>query len=62
MRGQKAFIAAAGLIFAALVAIHVARIAFEGSGPVHNPFFAATTLIALAGAIWAAVLLLRVSR
>jgi hypothetical protein len=62
MRGQRAFIAAAGLVFAALAVIHMARIVFEGSGPLHDPFFVGATLIALAGALWAALLLLRASR
>ena len=62
MGGQKAYIAAAGLVFTALVVIHLARIAFEGSGPLHDPFFVGSTLIALAAALWAAILLVRGSR
>jgi hypothetical protein len=62
MRGQRAFIASAGVVFAALFVIHVARIVVEGAGPMHDPFFLGATLVALAAAIWAAALLLRGSR
>jgi len=57
--GQRAYIATAGLIFAAIFLIHVARIAFEGSGPLHDPFFISATIVALAAAIWSFVLLRR---
>lgn len=59
MPGQRAFIAAAGLIFAAIFAVHVARIIFEGPGPLHDPSFIGATLVALAAAIWSIVLLLK---
>jgi hypothetical protein len=57
MKGQRAYIATAGLIFAAIFLIHVARIAFEGSGPLHDPFFVGATIVALAAAIWSVVLM-----
>ena len=59
MRGQRAYIAIAGLIFAAIFVTHVARIAFEGSGPLHDPFFVSATIVALGAAIWSFVLLKR---
>ena len=59
MRGQRAYITTAGLIFAAIFVIHVARIAFEGWSPLHDPFFVCATIVALAAAIWSFVLLKR---
>ncbi len=59
MQGQRAYIAIAGLIFAAIFLIHVARIAIEGSGPLRDPFFTGATIVALAAAIWSFVLLKR---
>jgi hypothetical protein len=59
VRSPRAFVAISGLIFALLFTIHVARIAFEGSGPLHDPFFVGVTLVALAAAIWSAFLLLK---
>lgn len=59
MQGQRAFTAVAGLLFASLVVIHVARIVFEGTGPLRNPFFIGITLIALGLASWSAILLFR---
>jgi hypothetical protein len=57
MASSRSFIAIAGLIFGFLVVVHVARIAFEGTGPLHDPFFVGITLVALAAAIWSAMLL-----
>jgi hypothetical protein len=59
VKGQRAYIATAGTIFAAIFIIHVARIAFEGSGPLRDPFFVGATIVALAAAIWSVVLLRR---
>jgi hypothetical protein len=59
MAGSRAFVAISGLIFALLFAVHVARVAFEGAGPLHDPFFVGVTLVALAAAIWSALLLLK---
>ena len=59
MTGGRAFIAVAALLFTLLVVIHVARIAYEGTGPLHDPFFVGATLVAFAAAIWAAWLLTR---
>jgi hypothetical protein len=59
MQGQRAFTAVTGLIFASLFVIHVLRILFEGTGPLHDPFFVGITLVALGAAIWSAILLLR---
>lgn len=49
----------AGLIFAAIFVIHGARIAFEGPGALHDPFFVSSTIVALGAAIWSFVLLKR---
>jgi hypothetical protein len=57
MTGNRAFIAVAGLLFGLLFLVHVARIFFEGAGPLHDPFFVGATLIAFAATIWAVVLL-----
>ncbi len=59
MRSQRIFIAVAGLLFAALFAVHVARIVFEGPTPLHDPFFVGITLIALGVAGWSAFLLVK---
>jgi hypothetical protein len=57
VKGQRAYVATAGLIFAAMFVVHVARIASEGSGPLRDPFFVGATIVALAAAVWSAVLL-----
>jgi hypothetical protein len=59
MTGSRAFIAVAGLLFTLLVVIHVARVVYEGTGPLHDPFFVGATIVAFVAAIWAVVLLAR---
>jgi hypothetical protein len=49
---MKAFVAAAGTVFAMLVIVHAWRIAEEGRGVV-NPFFVVVTAIAGLFAVWA---------
>jgi len=55
--GSRPFIATAGGIFGLIFIIHVARIAFEGTGALYDTFFIGATVVALAAAIWAVVLL-----
>lgn len=54
---MKAFIAAAGAIFALLAVSHVARFVVEGAHLLGEPIFIATTFISLGMTGWAAVLL-----
>ena len=49
---MKAFVAAAGTVFAMLVLVHVWRFAVEGRGVV-NPFFIGVTVIAALFSVWA---------
>lgn len=49
---MKAFVAAAGIVFALLVIVHVWRVALEGQG-VANPFFIGVTVIAAGFSVWA---------
>lgn len=49
---MKAFVAAAGTVFALLVVVHIWRFAEEGRG-VLNPFFIGVTVIAGAFSFWA---------
>jgi hypothetical protein len=57
--GMRPFVAAAGLIFASIFAVHVARVAVEGNGPLHEPVFIATSVLSLGIAAWSAILLRR---
>ncbi len=59
---MRCYVAATGIVFALLVAAHVARLFAEGSGLLREPFFIGTSLASLALAVWALVLLVRRSR
>lgn len=50
---MKAYVLTSGLVFALIVAVHVARVAIEGAHLLREPAFAATSLLSLALAIWA---------
>lgn len=56
---MRYYVMTAGLCFAVLVLVHIARILDEGTSVVTDPFFAGTTLISTAMTIWALRLLLR---
>jgi hypothetical protein len=49
---MKAFVAAAGMVFALLVVVHVWRFAEEGHAVV-NPFFIGVTAVAAVFSFWA---------
>jgi hypothetical protein len=55
----RAYVAASGLVFLAVVGAHVARLIAEGTGPLHEPIFIVATLLALGLAGWALVSLRR---
>lgn len=50
---MRSYILASGLLFFALVAVHVFRLGVEGLGPLRNPIFVVTTAISAAMAVWA---------
>ena len=52
---MRAYVLSSGLIFLALALAHAARLVAEGSGPLHNPLFIASSLLGLGMALWAAV-------
>ena len=62
MAGTRAFIAIAGLVFAAIFLAHVARLFAEGAAPLSGPIFIATSIVSLAATIWSVVLLIRKPR
>ena len=53
---MRAYVLASGLMFLVLALAHVARFVAEGSGPLHNPLFVASSLLGLGMALWAAVI------
>jgi hypothetical protein len=56
---MKAYIVITGLMFAALVAVHGARLYEEGGGPLHDPVFLIATSLGAVMAVWAVLLLRR---
>lgn len=56
---MRAFVATAGFIFALILAAHVARLLIEGTGPMVDPVFIASSVASLALVVWAAILLRR---
>jgi|SoimicMinimDraft_17_1059745.scaffolds.fasta_scaffold1149037_1 hypothetical protein len=52
---MRAYVVTSGLLFLALPVAHVARLVAEGWGPLHEPVFVISTLLALGMAVWAAV-------
>jgi hypothetical protein len=55
----RAFVATSGLIFAMIFAAHIARLLFEGAGPLRDPVFIVSSLASFALVIWAAILVRR---
>jgi hypothetical protein len=53
----KSYVIASGLIFAALLLAHAARLIEEGAGPLQEPAFAVTSLLSLVMATWAGLTL-----
>ena len=49
---MRAYVAVTGIVFAGLLAVHVARLIAEGWGPLGDPIFAVTTILSLAIALW----------
>lgn len=56
-RRTRPFVAFAGILFALVAILHVARIVAEGAHPLTEPLFDLATLAALGGTIWAAAIL-----
>jgi hypothetical protein len=54
---MRTYVLASGVIFLVLALAHAARLVAEGSGPLHNPLFVASSLLGLGMAMWAAVIL-----
>lgn len=59
---MRAYVLITGTAFALLVLAHLARVVAEGPGPLTDPLFVATTLMAFALAVWAARLLFAARR
>ena len=59
---MKAYIVTTGIVFALLVIVHLLRIAAEGLGPVKDPFFVISTLVAAGLCGWALRILLSLPR
>jgi hypothetical protein len=55
----RAYIGITGLIFALMVAAHVARVWVEGSGVLREPIIILTTIVSLGLSAWALYLLFR---
>ena len=51
---MRAYLATSGLIFLAVALAHAARLIAEGMGPLQEPIFVVSSLLALAMAVWAA--------
>jgi hypothetical protein len=56
---MRAYLATTGVIFLLIVIAHIARVVDEGTRLLYEPEFVPLTLLALALAIWAGVLLRR---
>lgn len=54
---MRVYVGVTAVLFALLAAAHVARLFAEGWHPLANPWFVATTLLALGMCAWAAALL-----
>ncbi len=50
---MRAYTLVTGIVFAILVAVHLARIALEGLHVLREPFFVVSTAIAAALSLWA---------
>jgi hypothetical protein len=59
---MRGYTITSGLLFAALVLVHLLRLALEGMGPLSNPVFLITTLCSGGMAVWAWVALKALSR
>jgi hypothetical protein len=52
---MRAYVLTSGLIFLAVALAHAARLLAEGFGPLQQPIFTLSSVLALAMALWAAV-------
>jgi hypothetical protein len=52
---MRAYVIVSGLVFLVLFLIHGARLVAEGTGPLHEPDFIATSLVSLGLALGAAM-------
>jgi len=59
---MKAYVAATGIVFALIVAAHVARVFAEGPRLLASPAFLFTSLLAVALLVWSVRLFLRLRR
>jgi cell shape-determining protein MreD len=50
---MRSYVITTGLVFLAVVLVHVARVAFEGMHVLHDPAFIVTTVLAIALVAWA---------
>lgn len=56
---MKPYIAVAGTIFAIVFALHIWRLNVEGAGMLSDPYFAVSSILSLAMALWGARLLMK---
>jgi hypothetical protein len=54
---MRAYLLTSGLVFLAVALAHAARLIAEGMGPLQEPVFAVSSLLALAMAVWAGLTL-----
>lgn len=59
---MRAYAIASGAIFALLALAHLYRLLAEGTGPLSNPIFVVTTIVAISFAAWAFLVLRRMTR
>jgi hypothetical protein len=59
MGPMRAYVATTGVLFALILAAHVARVLTEGAALVREPVFIATSIVSLAVSVWAVALLRR---
>lgn len=56
---MKPYVAVSGAIFAIVLALHVWRLGVEGPSILSSPYFAVSSAVSLAMALWGALVLLR---
>jgi hypothetical protein len=61
MGPMRAYVITTGVLFALILAAHVARLVAEGAGLLREPIFIATSIVSLGVAAWAVAILRRPS-
>ena len=56
---MRTYTVVTGIVFALLLAAHIARVALEGWHTLRDPFFAGSTLLAAGLSLWAVSLMRR---